>query len=370
MKKTKLPASAFTEGGAFLGRMASDLIQNLPVGVVCFGMDFCIIDWNRSARQLLFDGRDIVEALSSGCEPQINGQWAYQLQDSLASGETYDFDEITYCKDGRRSILQITCSPLMDQQTGAPVGGVLLINDVTLRRGMANDLAEAERLAAVGKLAAKVAHELNNPLDGILRYINLAMRVIDSERPGEAGRYLLESRKGLLRMVQIISELLEFSRSTYSAVEEADINKIVEDAVHSMEGQAAEADMHLIRHYGAEMPNVRSGNLYQVFVNLIKNAIDAMMPGGRLDVTTRCEQGLAVIEFADTGTGLSDEVLKKMFEPFFTTKNVGKGTGLGLAICRDIIERYGGRIDAANRPESGSVFTVQIPLERARKMKN
>jgi signal transduction histidine kinase len=364
MKEIQLSPAAFLEGGAFLGPMASTVIQNLPVGVVCFRTDLKIIDSNRFARQMLHEASDIVEALSSGTDPQINGQWAPQLKQSLVSGETCAFNEISYHKNGRKSILQVTCSPLMDSQTRESLGGVLVINDVTMRRGLANDLAEAERLAAVGKLAARVAHELNNPLDGILRYINLTLRVIDSEKPAEASRYLQESRKGLLRMVQIISELLEFSRSTYSAFEEADINKIVEDAAHSMEHQASEAKVELSRHYGTEMPNVRSGNLYQVFLNLIKNAIDAMEGGGRLDITTRREKDAAVMEFADTGMGLSEEVLQKMFEPFFTTKTVGKGTGLGLAICKDIIERYGGQIEAGNRAEGGSVFTVRIPVER------
>jgi signal transduction histidine kinase len=349
-----------------LGQMASTVIQNLPVGVVCFRTDLKIIDSNRCARQMLHETPDIVEALSTGTDPQIDGQWAPKLQQSLLSGETCAFNEISYHKNGRKSILQVTCSPLMDSQTRESLGGVLVINDVTMRRGLANELAEAERLAAVGKLAARVAHELNNPLDGILRYINLTLRVIDSDKPAEASRYLQESRKGLLRMVQIISELLEFSRSTYSAFEEADINKIVEDAVHSMENQAVEAKVELKRHYGTEMPNVRSGNLYQVFLNLIKNAIDAMEGGGRLDITTRREKDAAVMEFADTGMGLSEEVLAKMFEPFFTTKSVGKGTGLGLAICKDIIERYGGQIGAGNRAEGGCVFTVRIPVERGR----
>jgi len=216
----------------------------------------------------------------------------------------------------------------------------------------------------VGKLAARVAHELNNPLDGILRYINLALRVLEERGETNASRYLQESRKGLLRMVQIISELLEFSRSTYSAMEEADINKIVEDAAQAMEAAAAANHVEVRRHYSPDMPNIRSGNLFQVFCNIIKNACDAMPDGGTLEITTCCDAHHAIIAFADTGCGLSEEVRKKLFDAFFTTKPTGKGTGLGLAICKDIVERYGGEIHAENRPEGGSIFRVLIPLER------
>ena len=225
-------------------------------------------------------------------------------------------------------------------------------------------MASAERLAAVGKLAASVAHELNNPLDGILRYINLALRIAEADQQEKLADYLRQSRKGLQRMVQIISELLEFSRSTYSSFQEADINKIVEEAVKTLESQTQENQIEIIRSYSRDMPNIRSGNLFQVFCNLIKNAIDAMGSGGKLEVTTRCDQYNLFIEFADTGTGLSKEVRDKLFEPFYTTKAPGKGTGLGLAISRDIVERYNGQILADNRPTGGSVFTVFIPLER------
>ena len=344
------------------GRVASHLIHNMPLGVVAFDAQLNITDSNSAAKKMLADNANIATALTAGSISPAAVPWEQQLTESLAQSEPQTFENVPYSLDSKSYVLHIICTPFIDQSTEQLRGGILLIEDITSKVVMENDLASAERLAAVGKLAARVAHELNNPLDGIIRYINLALRVIDHDAQPQARQYLEHSHKGLLRMVRIVSELLEFSRSTYSSVAEADLNKIVEDAIKAMEGAAYENNVRIERHFSDEMPNVRSGNLFQVFCNLIKNAVDAMPDGGTLEITTRCEAGNAVIEFVDTGTGLTPEVVQKLFEPFFTTKAPGKGTGLGLAICKDIIEKYNGQITAADHG-GGSVFTVSIPRE-------
>jgi C4-dicarboxylate-specific signal transduction histidine kinase len=244
------------------------------------------------------------------------------------------------------------------------MGGTIIIEDITERVNIENQLAKTERLAAVGKLASRVAHELNNPMDGILRYLNLALRILQQEKLEKPISYLQQCRKGLMRMVQIISELLEFSRGSYAAFEYMQVDKIIEDALRTMESKITSADIQVLRHYNAGHPQIRSGNLFQVFCNLIKNAVDEMPSGGQLSVTTRLiEPNILVIEFRDTGPGFPPENTEAIFEPFFTTKERDKGTGLGLAISKDIVEKYNGRITARNHPEGGSVFTVQLPLE-------
>ena len=221
-----------------------------------------------------------------------------------------------------------------------------------------------ERLAIIGKHAAEVAHELNNPLDGILRYINLTIRSIEQENVGKSKEYLAQCRQGLMRMIQIVSELLEFSRSNYSPQDEhIKIEQIIEDAVKTMDAKADSSNVRIFRNYHPDSPLIKSGNLFAVFCNLIKNAIDAMPNGGRLNISTRLtEDNCAAIEFCDTGAGFPPEDAEAIFEPFYTTKD--KGTGLGLAICRDIIKEYNGRITAENAPQQGSVFTVYLPLEK------
>lgn len=218
------------------------------------------------------------------------------------------------------------------------------------------------RLARLGSVTARVVHELNNPLDGILRYVNLAIRLLrDSDDPRLLD-YLTESKNGLMRMTQIIGELLETSRRTRATFEESDINEVVEQAIRSFAVAAEQQRIVVAADFQtSDMPITSGSHLYQVCCNLIKNAIDAMPQGGRLTVTTGITEGDVVIRVADTGVGLPSEI-DKIFEPFFTTKSAGKGTGLGLAICKDYVEGMGGKVIAAPGEEKGAVFTVRIPV--------
>ena len=164
-----------------------------------------------------------------------------------------------------------------------------------------------------------------------------------------------------MRMVHIVSELLEFSRSTYASLEYVELEQVIEDAIRTMDARAEARNIRILQNYTRGIPQIKNGNLFQVFCNLIKNALDAMPTGGQLSISTRmAADNTAVIEFHDTGTGLPVEHADVIFEPFFTTKD--RGTGLGLAICKDIVERYHGRITAENAPRGGCVFTVYLPI--------
>jgi len=218
------------------------------------------------------------------------------------------------------------------------------------------------RLASLGKLAARVAHELNNPLDGIQRYINLALRTLDESTEPKVASYLTESRTGLKRMAQIIGDLLEFSRSTDGAFDDVPINDVVERAIRTHAELAAERRVIVAADFRtAQMPSIRGGRLFQVLSNLIKNALDAMPDGGRLTLTSAVVAQEVIVRVTDTGPGLGADA-PRVFEAFFTTKEAGKGTGLGLAICRDFVEDMGGTIRATTSG-GGAVFTVRIPLD-------
>ena len=162
----------------------------------------------------------------------------------------------------------------------------------------------------------------------------------------------------------MVTRATGLSRRTRSSLEHVKIEQIIEDAIKSMEPRADALNVRILREYGGNMPKIRSGNLFQVFCNLTKNALDAMPNGGELQVSSSLEgEDAVVVKFQDTGTGFAPEDAESLFEPFFTTRNSGKGTGLGLAICRDILESYHGRITAENVAEGGSVFTVFLPLK-------
>ncbi len=145
-------------------------------------------------------------------------------------------------------------------------------------------------------------------------------------------------------------------------LEHVKIEQIIEDAIKTTESRATALGIRILRNYALGLSQIRSGNLFQVFCNLTKNALDAMPDGGELRISTRpAPDNSMVVEFRDTGTGLPITDSQAIFEPFFTTKDKGKGTGLGLAICRDIVESCRGRITAENAADGGSIFTVYLP---------
>ncbi len=359
------PRGHTTNDHSGFGPLGNSIVQSLPIGVIAFDRDLKIIEANPQAAKLIELGDYIDKSLAKGTDDKVWLGWRQQLKSAVSTGETCRFDNVSYTSNSKTKLLRIICTALKESKTARNLGGTVIIEDITEELNIQRQLAKAEKLATVGKLASKVAHELNNPLDGILRYVNLAMRIVEQENLEKPKEYLTQCRQGLMRMVQIVSELLEFSRSTYAPLEYVKIEQIIEDAIKTMDKGAEALNIRILRNYTPELPQIRSGNLFQVFRNLTKNALDAMPDGGELRISTRLAASDTIVaEFHDTGTGLPLENAEAIFEPFFTTKDKSKGTGLGLAICKDIIESYHGRITAENAPEGGSIFTVYLPAGR------
>ena len=163
-------------------------------------------------------------------------------------------------------------------------------------------------------------------------------------------------------MAKIITELLEFSRSTHLAFETSAIDKLLEDALQALEHPLRNIDVQIIREYTDPVPHQKSDSLFQVFCNLIKNATDAMQGQGRLFITIRQTETEWQIDFLDSGPGLEPNTIDDIFKPFYTTKPKGQGTGLGLAICRDMLAKLDCGITAQNAPGGGGLFTVHLPV--------
>ena len=338
------------------------MLDSLSAGVVAFDKELKIILANGPAGELIELGSQIDQSLAKGTDSRIWDNWSKLLLAVITDDSKSEYEAVKYELAGKRKLLHIVCTPLKDSATGELIGGAIVMEDVTEKVNIEHQLTQAERLAAVGKLASKVAHELNNPMDGVLRYINLTLRTVENEGMEKPAEYLQCCRTGLLRMTQIISELLEFSRSMYSAFENMPVGKVVTDAIKAMEPKSKNVEIAFVRRCPECVPKVGADSLFQVFCNLIKNAIDAMDGQGKLMITTDCRDDVLSIAFKDTGPGFAVEHVETMFKPFFTTKSHGKGTGLGLAICKDIVEKYDGRVTAENAPEGGSVFAVHLPL--------
>ena len=357
------PGAAHTQPSPPLAEIAEHVIRSLPLGVVVFDRHLKVVHRNEAAEKLFATGDAVAEILAAGTVPGRCHDWESELRGVLETGDAMRHDNVLFCPDtDTELLLNLVCTPLTHGRNAEVIAAVLTAEDITTRAGLEKRLAVSERLAAVGKLAARVAHELNNPLDGILRYINLSLRRLEDGQADKVAEYLHESRKGLMRMAQIISELLEFSRATHTHFDELNINRTVEESVRVLQDKADQAGVTIALVFREEqMPSLRGGMLFQVCCNLVKNAIDAMPDGGRLTVTTGVAESEVVLRFEDTGVGLPPNT-EEIFEPFFTTKKPGEGTGLGLAICKDYVERLRGRIVAERAAPRGAVFTVFIPL--------
>jgi two-component system NtrC family sensor kinase len=229
---------------------------------------------------------------------------------------------------------------------------------------------EVEKLALIGRLSASVAHEINNPLQLITDQAGLMDELMDEENPAalthqaDYRRSLAKIRTQVGRASTITRRLLGFSRSQDGERSDTDVNQAVEETVALFEHEAKRHKIAIERDYDAALPPIwtDAAQLQQVILNVLHNAIDAIGREGRIGISSRRVGERIVVDFVDSGPGLSDEVMQHLYDPFFTTKPKGKGTGLGLYVSRDIMIRLGGDLTAANRSGGGAVFSLQLPL--------
>jgi len=219
-----------------------------------------------------------------------------------------------------------------------------------------------EKYASMGKLAAGVVHEVNNPLDGVIRYTNILLDQVENNSISR--EYLSEIKKGLNRITNITKSLLEFSHQVNStplaAKKYVSIPELIDDSLDTF-SEKLNGNILVDKKYKESLPRILDIGLPYIFTNIIKNALDAMPKGGRLEISADLKDSIVEISFKDTGPGIPDEIKERIFEPFFTTKSINKGTGLGLAICTEIISKYGGRIEVQSAIGIGSTFNILIP---------
>jgi two-component system NtrC family sensor kinase len=230
---------------------------------------------------------------------------------------------------------------------------------------MQSHLIQSEKLASLGKLAAGVAHEINNPLGGILIYSHLLLEETKKDTPEYES--LKKIVKETTRCKDIVKGLLEFARPKEPEMAPTDINDVVDRSLSLFERQVLFQNIKINKHY-ADLPRIVAdgAQLQQVFTNIIVNAAEAMEGNGVLTIRTWLDtmNECLKIEFTDTGHGIKKEDKARLFEPFFTTKEVGKGTGLGLAISYGIVQKHQGLIEVKSEPGKGSTFTVVLPWKR------
>jgi len=231
-------------------------------------------------------------------------------------------------------------------------------------------LIQAEKLTSLGQMAASIAHEVNNPLAGVLVYTQLLAKKINSDKFSKEGAldYLSKMETELTRSTRLIRNLLDFARQSPPALRKVNVNDVLDRALDLAAHSAELQHIQVIKEPAPSLPELMADfdQLQQVCTNLILNAIQAMPEGGKLTLRTSVDDSQLKIEVQDTGCGISPENIRKLFTPFFTTKGKGKGVGLGLAVAYGIIQRHQGKIEVQSKEGEGTLFTIYLPVHHQR----
>jgi len=291
-------------------------------------------------------------------------KWLGRFKEVNANREPFSGFEITHLhKNGNLILLETSGIPFFDS-AGNFKGFAGINKDITERKRIQEQLVIADRLASVGELASGIAHELNNPLTGVIGFAQIAL---DKDIPDYVREDVQIVYSEAQRAAQVVKNLLTFARKHPLAKQLMSINSIIEKVLELRAYEQKVNNIQVNTHFAPELPEVMADyfQLQQVFLNIVINAEYFMIEahnGGNLTITTEMAEGTIRASFADDGPGIAEENLGHLFDPFFTTKEVGSGTGLGLSICHGIVAEHGGRIYAESEPGKGATFIVELPI--------
>jgi two-component system NtrC family sensor kinase len=348
------------------------VLDALPVSLYVVDRDYRIVTWNRH-REIgeqgiprdMAIGRDVFDVL----EKYPQGRLRQEFERAFRTGEIERIEQQTIADDGSTLHWMVSKVPMKDAQTGEVTHVITVGEDVTMRVEALHAINRAEKLAAVGRLAAGVVHEINNPLATIAACAeSLEQRIdegafADSESAADLTEYLGLIKSEAFRCKTITTGLLDFSRIRTGTREPTDVGDVVRSAANLISHQKRGDRITIGTHVATDLPmvNADGGQIQQAVIALATNAIDAMPDGGKLDFRVVGRSNRVIVEVEDTGSGIPPEDMPKIFEPFFTTKEVGKGTGLGLAVCYGIISEHGGRLSVRSNVGKGATFSIFLP---------
>ena len=333
------------------------LIESSVDGVVVADREGKILIFNRGAESILgYSADEVVGKMSIrdiyfGCRAKMSS-----------------FPLLLRGKDGELIESEFSASVVYDEKGNESVT-VGVFKDLREKRGMERELRntreallQSEKLAAMGRLTSQIAHELNNPIYGIMNTLEL----LKSEVPPESKRRgILElSLSETVRLTEMLRSMLSFSKPEEEKRVPVKINGLIEGILLVMEKQMREANIRVTTAFSAEIPEIMASTnqMRQVMLNMIKNAKESMPSGGTLFVRTMRGDGNVRIIIRDTGVGIPEELKDKIFEAFFTTKQKIKGTGLGLSVCYGIVKGHGGEIEVESEVGKGTTFIINLPI--------
>jgi PAS domain S-box-containing protein len=346
------------------------IIESINVGLLAVDLDGRVTRLNSALEDILDLRRDAaigrrVEELFS--EDFADTLWQVLGTDGFRLKEIRNIYKLHTATRAHRSlVLNIALAPLQDGQ--GQTGALVVLEDVTTRISLEEQLQQREKLSSIGLLAAGVAHEVNTPLTGVSSYTQMLLGMLPDGDPKHA--LLQKVRTQAERATNIVNNLLNFSR-TGNAAEFAELHiaRVLDDTLQLLEPQLRRNQIEIVRSYDPDSPSVfgNAGKLQQVFTNLILNARDAIPEGGQIKLSTSSsDDGSLVVEVADTGIGIAPENVAKIYDPFYTTKGVGRGTGLGLAVSYGIVQEHAGHIGVDSTPGRGTCFRITLPSARSR----
>ena len=329
-----------------------------------------IRSWNRAAERV-FDWRPdeiLGKPFTVLVPPEVTQAGELDRIDRELHREGhYHFETVRVAKDGRRVPVEVSVSLLRDPQ-GHPMGRSAILRDITERKRLEEEKLRAERLAVIGAMSARLAHEIRNPLSSITLNIDLVRDELDTlsknnANSAEEARSLLLSIDSELRRIQRVTEdYLQFARMPKPRRELVSLNDLLSDGLTFMESLFNATKVKVCMELDKSLPSIRAddGQLWQGILNLVRNAIEAMPKGGTLTVRTARRGSTVVLSVSDTGKGMSEEERQQIFKPFFSTKP--SGTGLGLPLTQQIVAEHGGSIHFENASDAGTTFVIELPF--------
>ncbi|MGA2843783.1 MAG: ATP-binding protein [Candidatus Acidiferrales bacterium] len=341
---------------------SENIVESLNIGVLTVDLEDCIESWNPQLEDLLaIPRREALRRHLQDVLPQdLVAEIALRATSDHVSG-IYKFHLNTPA--GRRLVINASIAPLVGKN-GARLGRLILLDDITQRVRLEEQMVQTEKLTSLGLLAAGVAHEVNTPLAVISNYIQMLAKQIPADDPRQ--KTIERIVKQTFRASEIVNNLLNFSRTGAAEFVEVNLNSVLEETLTLVQHPFKTAQVNVIKNYTEQLPPVLGSitRLQQVFLNLFMNARDAMPSGGMLEVRTGAHNGSVAVEVTDTGSGIPAENLHRIFDPFFTTKATGRGTGLGLSVSYGIIKEHAGKVDVRSTPGKGTSFRLEFPVAR------
>ena len=354
-------------------RFTEAIIDTLPLSLYAIDRDYRIVAWNRN-RELGELGLPRGEALGRNIFDVLTKQSRELLEREFgrvfATGEIHRIEQESVTESGETNHWLISKIPMRADENDEVSHVITVGENITARVKAHRAVARAEKLAAVGRLAAGVVHEINNPLATIAACAeSLEKRMQegafnDSPDTADLREYLGLIRDEAFRCKTITNGLLDFSRLRAGQRVPVDMTEVIKATARLVTHQQRGDNIQIVIEANSDLPSVSGdvGQLQQAVIALATNAIDAMPEGGTLTLRAMCSDARILVQVSDTGIGIAPENMTKIFDPFFTTKDVGRGTGLGLAVCYGILSDHGGRLDVRSTVDIGTTFTITLPI--------